>query len=580
MQSVLPLSDRINHARTLTIPGSLPDYLDFLPLVLARSESDSEFLTYLDVNHNKVSFSYRVFCEMVCRTARFLQSNGLKRGDRIATISPNHWQTVVHYFACWILGLVVLPVNLGEDDDRIEYILDKASVKLAFVRDGYTERIERIIGRDDLSRIQIVRCTDDPEDFMSPMDGNFTAREYLSDMINLSSDKPQDLDGSNGIFDDSDPQVDRSELDALIVFTSGTTGNPKGVVLSQRNLLEDAHAISEWHQIDAETRMMCVLPIHHVNGTVVTLCTPFYRGGSVVLNVKFSVGHFFQTVAAEKVHIVSVVPTLLSFLTSHHQTHTVGEFPTLKHIICGAGPLTVSVAQHFEEKFGIRIIHGYGLSETTCYSCYLPISLSDEEHKTWMRAHGYPSIGVALPVNEMAIHGNQGNPLKDGERGEIVIRGRNVMKGYYANDVANEAAFTHGWFRSGDEGFALSGEDGQRYYFITGRLKELIIRGGVNLAPLEIDEVINRAPGVKAGISVGFENDWYGEEVGAYVQMVEGVEGNEEEIIAFCREHLPFSKCPKVVVIGNDIPVTSTGKYQRMKVANLFKQWKAIQFKV
>jgi long-chain acyl-CoA synthetase len=154
------------------------------------------------------------------------------------------------------------------------------------------------------------------------------------------------------------------------------------------------------------------------------------------------------------------------------------------------------------------------------------------------------------------------------------------MKGYYANDVANEAAFTHGWFRSGDEGFALSGEDGQRYYFITGRLKELIIRGGVNLAPLEIDEVINRAPGVKAGISVGFENDWYGEEVGAYVQMVEGVEGNEEEIIAFCREHLPFSKCPKVVVIGNDIPVTSTGKYQRMKVANLFKQWKAIQFKV
>jgi acyl-CoA synthetase (AMP-forming)/AMP-acid ligase II len=580
MQSVLPLSDRINHARTLTIPGSLPDYLDFLPLVLARSESDSEFLTYLDVNHNKVSFSYWVFCEMVCRTARFLQSNGLKRGDRIATISPNHWQTVVHYFACWILGLVVVPVNLGEDDDRIEYILDKASVKLAFVRDGYTERIERIIGRDDLSRIQIVRCTDDPEDFMSPMDGNFTAREYLSDMINLSSDKPQDLDGSNGIFDDSDPQVDRSELDALIVFTSGTTGNPKGVVLSQRNLLEDAHAISEWHQIDAETRMMCVLPIHHVNGTVVTLCTPFYRGGSVVLNEKFRVGHFFSTIHKEKVHIVSVVPTLLSFLTSHHQTHPVGEFPILKHIICGAGPLTVSVAQHFEDKFGIRIIHGYGLSETTCYSCYLPISLSDEEHKTWMRAHGYPSIGVALPVNEMAIHGDQGNPLKDGERGEIVIRGRNVMKGYYANDVANEAAFTHGWFRSGDEGFALSGEDGQRYYFITGRLKELIIRGGVNLAPLEIDEVINRAPGVKAGISVGFENDWYGEEVGAYVQMVEGVEGNEEEIIAFCREHLPFSKCPKVVVIGNDIPVTSTGKYQRMKVANLFKQWKAIQFKV
>ncbi|HAC16891.1 MAG TPA: long-chain fatty acid--CoA ligase, partial [Bacteroidetes bacterium] len=402
---------------------------------------------------------------------------------------------------------------------------------------------------------------------------------YLSDWMDLSSDKPQDLDGSRGIFDDSVPQIDRSELDALIVFTSGTTGNPKGVVLSQRNLLEDAHAISNWHHIDAETRMMCVLPIHHVNGTVVTLCTPFYRGGSVVLNEKFRVGHFFTTIHKENVHIVSVVPTLLSFLTSHHQTHPVGDYASLRHIICGAGPLTVSVAQHFEEKFGIRIIHGYGLSETTCYSCYLPISLSDEEHKTWMRAHGYPSIGVALPVNEMAIHDDQGNPLKDGERGEIVIRGRNVMKGYYANDAANETAFTHGWFRSGDEGFALTGDDGQRYYFITGRLKELIIRGGVNLAPLEIDEVINRAPGVKAGISVGFENDWYGEEVGAYVQMEAGLEGNEEEIIAFCRAYLPFSKCPKVVVFGNDIPVTSTGKYQRMKVAHLFKDWKAVQFK-
>jgi acyl-CoA synthetase (AMP-forming)/AMP-acid ligase II len=169
MQRVLPLSDRIKYARTLTLPGSLPDYLDFLPLVLARSESDLEYLTYLDVNHNKVSFSYREFCGMVCRAARFLQSNGLKSGDRIATISPNHWQTVVHYFACWILGLVVVPVNLGEDNERIDYILSKASVKLAFVRDGYTNRVEQIIGQDHLSQIQVVRCSEEPELFMNPV---------------------------------------------------------------------------------------------------------------------------------------------------------------------------------------------------------------------------------------------------------------------------------------------------------------------------------------------------------------------------------------------------------------------------
>ncbi len=153
------------------------------------------------------------------------------------------------------------------------------------------------------------------------------------------------------------------------------------------------------------------------------------------------------------------------------------------------------------------------------------------------------------------------------------------MREYYANPQANENAFTFGWFRSGDEGFAMTDASGRRFFFITGRIKELIIRGGVNLAPLEIDEVLAKAPGVKAGISVGFENDWYGEEVGAYVVMREDAEHDAESILQHCREHLPFSKCPKVVVFGEQIPVTSTGKYQRMKVAHLFKQWKETQFR-
>lgn len=196
-----------------------------------------------------------------------------------------------------------------------------------------------------------------------------------------------------------------------------------------------------------------------------------------------------------------------------------------------------------------------------------------------MGEYGYPSIGIALDVNEMDIHTPDGKSVNEGERGEIVIRGVNVMKGYYRNEQANEHTFLNGWFRSGDEGFYSLDEAGRRYYFITGRLKELIIRGGVNLAPLEIDEIINRATGVKAGLAIGFENDWYGEEVGAYVQLKEGAEPNQDAIIAFCRKHLPFSKSPKVVVFGDDIPVTSTGKYQRNKLVHLFKEWKEKQFK-
>jgi acyl-CoA synthetase (AMP-forming)/AMP-acid ligase II len=544
------LAQKIEHARRIEADVPHAQFRDISEMLNRRRNDTGTYLIFQSSKGDRNELSYREFMDLVEQTAEFMIQRGLQAGDRIATVSHNHWHTVVHYFAAWMIGVVVVPVNLGEDDDRIRYILQAGQVKLAFVRDRYVDRMQKMVSEAGLD-ISLIACDESTNSFTSTIQNKFLSSEIES----------------------------RSDQEALIVFTSGTTGNPKGVVLTQRNLLEDARAISEWHSIDSVTRMMCVLPIHHVNGTVVTLCTPFYAGGSVVLNEKFSVGHFFEMIAAEQVHIVSVVPTLLSFLTSHHAEHPVGEYPTLRHIICGAGPLTVTVAEQFETRFGIRIIHGYGLSETTCYSCYLPVELSDEDHRHWMREHGYPSIGVALDVNEMDIHDPEGRPVGDGNRGEIVIRGRNVMTGYYANDQANENAFTYGWFRSGDEGFTLRDGRGRRFYFITGRLKELIIRGGVNLAPLEIDEVINRAPGVKAGISVGFENDWYGEEVGAYVQMEAGVQGREDEIIAYCRYHLPFSKCPKVVVFGNDIPVTSTGKYQRMKVAHLFTQWKGTQFK-
>jgi long-chain acyl-CoA synthetase len=210
----------------------------------------------------------------------------------------------------------------------------------------------------------------------------------------------------------------------------------------------------------------------------------------------------------------------------------------------------------------------------------LPIDISKEEHKKWMRDFGYPSIGPALPQNEMMIADESGNPLPPGEKGEIVIRGLNVMKYYYENDEANEQTFRFGWFRSGDEGFYREDERGQKYFFITGRLKELIIRGGVNISPLEIDEVLAKCPKVKAAIAVGFENDFYGEEVGAYVQAIEGAMLTAEEVLAHCRDLLPFAKVPKAVVFGNDIPVTSTGKYQRNKCKPLFREWKAVQFRM
>lgn len=544
------LQEKIDYARNLT--DSLPElpFENFGELLQERADDKRNYLTYIDEDDNRTEISYAEFYQLVLGCARFLQNHGLSRGDRVATIAHNHWHTNVQYFAAWLLGLVVVPVNLGEDDERIAYILENGNVELAFVRTEYRERFRKILeSHDNLKHIEWVVCEGEVE--------NFTRQEGKVKI-------PEDSFG---------------EAEALIVFTSGTTGAPKGVVLSQRNLLEDARSIAQWHGIDEETRMMCVLPIHHVNGTVVTLITPFYAGGSTVLNRRFRTSRYFQIIAKEEVHIVSMVPTLLQYLNNYYSDKERPETPTLRHVICGAGPLTVKVAETFEERLKVSIIHGYGLSETTCYSCFVPVDVDEKEHKKWRSDFGYPSIGVPIPANEMAIHDEEGNELDENERGEIVIRGVNVMIGYYNNKEANEKTFKNGWFRSGDEGFFIKDDKGRPYFFITGRLKELIIRGGVNLAPLEIDEVINKAPDVKAGIAVGFENDWYGEEVGAYVQLKEGAEADESAILEFCRDRLPFSKSPKVVVFGDQIPVTSTGKYQRRKVTPLFEEWKGVQFR-
>jgi acyl-CoA synthetase (AMP-forming)/AMP-acid ligase II len=519
----------------------------------AATQPDKTWLIFYSDETGRHEYSYGQFFERVCQTAHFLLSRGIAKGDRIATVSFNHADTVVHYFAAWMIGAVVVPVNLGEDNKRIGYILQNSQAKLAFVRDKFVPRIEEILA-DTPGGTTIVAVGSEH--------GAWSI-EHGAEVF---------LPAPCSVLHAPAPD------EALIVYTSGTTGLPKGVVLTQSNLLADAKAIADWHAMTADQRMMCVLPIHHVNGTVVTLVTPMYYGGSVVLNQKFHSDKFFERIVQERVHAVSVVPTLLQFLLHEDLDMSRYDLSHFRHIICGAGPLSVELALRFEDRFRIPIIHGYGLSETTCYSCFLPLDLSADEHRRWLRDFGFPSIGVPLPCNEMAIHDDQGRELPEGTRGEIVIRGPNVMEGYYAAPDANKTAFAHGWFRSGDEGFYKADEMGRKFFFITGRIKELIIRGGTNVSPFEIDEVLMNMPGVKAGLAIGFDNEWYGEEIGAYIQTEEGITLTEPEVVAYCRKHFSYHKCPKVVVFGNDIPVTSTGKYQRNRLKPLFAEWKSVQF--
>lgn len=548
-ESIYPETEPLlRHARSLPqrdVLDRLVPYRNIGALLAerARRTPDKNFLTFYEEDGCPVpeaALSYARFFEQTRRVAaRLTRDMGLGPGDRIAILTGNDPRAVLLYFGAWLAGLTVVPINCGEDAERIGFVLENAEVKAAF---ALPEHVEKAQGT-----ATVVNVATEP----------------------ICADAPLDP------LPDLPP-----DTEALIVYTSGTTGAPKGVVLEQYNLMVDAHGIQHWHGFGPDDRAMCVLPIHHVNGTAVTLMTPAYSGGSVVLNRRFRAQTLWKTLAAERCTWTSVVPTILAFLAEQGADALSGlDLSRFRHFICGAGPLTTELAARFDTAIGKRVVHGYGLSETTCYSSFLPIDLGPADYRHWMFECGFPSIGIPIPENEMAIHDERGNPLPPDTRGEIVIRGHNVMRCYYRRPDANRDTFAHGWFRSGDEGFYRVGGDGRPYFFITGRLKELIIRGGVNYSPFDIDEVLCAIPGVRAAMAVGFENNFYGEEIGAYVQREPGAALTEDDILRACAAKLPFAKRPKVVLFGDDFPITSTGKYQRGRLKERFAPWRDAEFR-
>lgn len=551
--------EKIRQAHQLSSGYSYPVKFKSIGVMLEEQAArmpEKAWLTYYndDFDIRRVS-SYAEFNRKVNRIANLLLEIGVRRGDRVATIMYNHDDTVAIYFACWKIGACVVPLNVDEDVDRFKFILENSEAKAVFVMHDQIEKAASALEAAGLKYIIQV----------GGKEGEFPLME-------------EELSKQKESLPASVVDAVSAEDEALVVYTSGTTGVPKGVLLNQYNLMADADGIADHYRFSSADRFMCVLPVHHVNGITVTLITPLYAGASVVLNRKFKVSKFWERLSSEKISVVSVVPTLLAFLLEAGEDIRRYDLSAFSRIICGAGPLTVDLARRFEEKFGFRITHGYGLSETTCYSCYLPIDLTDQEHKFWMREFGFPSIGIPIKPNEMAIHDEDGNALGEMERGEIVIRGRNVMLGYLKRPDANRETFKHGWFRTGDEGFFKRDRFGRPYFFVTGRIKEMIKRGGVAISTLEIDEVLNSIPGIKSAIAVGFENKWYGEEVGAAV-LKEGCSLSAEEILAAAAARLPAWKRPKVVEFVESLPVTSTGKYQRNKLKPLFEKYRDVQFR-
>ncbi|MBV8845196.1 MAG: acyl--CoA ligase [Bryobacterales bacterium] len=325
---------------------------------------------------------------------------------------------------------------------------------------------------------------------------------------------------------------------AAIIYTSGTTGHPKGVILSHMNFLVDGKGIAEWFQFGPGTRSLCILPLFHNNGLVVTLSSTLYAGGSIIMvDPKASLRSFWALVQRYHATFTSVMPSILAAILAFGFE---GKPGSLTGIISGGQYLPRSLAEKFESRFCIPIFEGFGSTEATSYSSFQ--AYPAERRKTG-------SVGRAMPISEMTVVDESGAEVPDGTEGEICIRGANVAIGYHKLPELQASKFRDGWYHSGDYG--MRDEDGD--YFFRGRRDDLIVKGGEKIYPAEIENVLATHPNVVECAAIGVDDVILGQEICAFARLKEPAQTPEKDLLGYCSRFLARFKQPKRIVIVNQL---------------------------
>ena len=483
---------------------------------------DKDFLISEDTGRR---FTYREFNNVVNVVSEMLQRIGIKKGDVVSLLMPNSAEYIVAYFACWKIGAIAGPVNSLLKSHEMVFILGNSEAKALLVSSAFVDSVEKIRAELPALRGVIVLTIDSaPSSTPEPRDD------------------PLDADD-----------------EAIIIYTSGTTGKPKGCLLTHGNLIANARQISEWLKFTPNDRLLTIMPLFHMNAVSVTTMSALYAGGSTVISPKFSASRFWQIISDYQITSFGSVATMLSMLlTTYPDGVPVGlKTKQLRFAMCGSAPVPAEVLKRFEETFNCLVIEGYGLSESTCRSTFNP---PDERRRAG---------SCGLPIgNEMMVVDEQEREVPDGTLGEIVLRGENILKGYYKNTQATETAFRNGWFHTGDIGY----RDKDGFYYIVDRKSDMIIRGGENIYPREIDEVLYQHPAVAAAAVIGIPDELYGEDVAAFIVLKEGATATEDDVVSFCRQQLADYKCPKTVRFVTEIPKGPTGKLLKRELAAQFKK--------
>ena len=485
--------------------------------------------------------SYAEFDQSISCFASALRELGVEKGDHVALLLGNTPHYLISLYATMRLGATAIPINPIYTPDEISYILQNSDAKAVIALDMLLPLIEKVAGAfPNVLTYVICETTPEVEGKIAALpEGVRKKMKPFTQLINASSPDVVPVDISP---DDN----------AIILYTSGTTGRPKGAILTHENLFSNARDTADYLGFSDSDKVVATLPVFHVFALTVVVNAPLLKGATILLVPRFTPQDVFDIVKNHQATVFAGVPTMYNFL--YQSQANVEDFSTIRLAISGGSSLPVALLHNFEDRFNVRVSEGYGLSEASPVTLFNPL---DRERKAG-------SIGTSIRNVENRIVNELGEDVQVGEVGELIVRGPNVMKGYYKMPEETAATIRDGWLYTGD--LARIDEDG--YFYIVDRKKDLVIVGGFNVYPREVEEVLFAHPGVVEAAVIGMPDANFGESIHAYV-VVKEESIDAENLSAYCAEHLAKYKVPRNFEFLTELPKNTTGKILRRSLKDL-----------
>jgi long-chain acyl-CoA synthetase len=490
--------------------------MNLASILTQAAEKDGD---HVAVKLDDAEFTYAQLDEASARVAGLLRERGVEPGDRVGIMLPNVPYFLACYYGILRAGGVVVPMNVLLRKREVAFYLKDPEAKVLFAWHDFAEDAQA--GADETEAECIVVTPGEFEELVG-------AAEPLGEVHEN---------------DDDDT--------AVILYTSGTTGTPKGAELTHQNLTRNAEIAAGLFDLGADSVTLGGLPLFHSFGQTCSMNATVTGGGTLTLIPRFDPAKALEIIQRDEVNVFLGVPTMYGAML-HCSERENFDVSTLEVCASGGSAMPVELMRGFEEAFGAKVLEGYGLSETSPVASF---NHPDKERKPG-------SIGTPIEGVEMKVVDDDGKPVDQGDVGEIVIRGHNVMKGYWNRQDATEEAIRDGWFHSGD--MATVDEDG--YFFIVDRKKDMIIRGGYNVYPREIEEVLYEHPAVREAAVLGIPHDEYGEEVAAAVALKEGEEVSADELRKYVKDQVAAYKYPRRVWFVDELPKGPTGKILKREI--------------